>query len=120
MWLVLKDYDETYDTNNLIEDETLLVNKLVEKNQPAISVHAATSAMSPVDKARWMYMIQKAVTRIVVIPTNVSPKIPTDTPKVVNFDVRELVTASRRSGVKPLFTSSAEWARITNLPQIFG
>lgn len=120
MWLVLRDYDENYDATNLANDETLLVNKLVERNQPAVSVHAATNLMLPIDKARWMYMIQKAVTRLVVIPAGVSPKIPTENPKVINADIKELVTASRRSGVKPLFTSSSEWTRVTNLPQIFG
>lgn len=120
MWLVLRDYDENYNKDNLANDETLLVNKLVERNQPAVSIHAATSLMMPIEKARWMYMIQKSVTRLVVIPAGVSPKVPTENPKVVNMDIRELVTASRRSGVKPLFTSSSEWARVTNIPQIFG
>lgn len=120
MWLVLRDYEDSYNKDNLIQEETSLVNKLVEKNQPAVSLHAATSAMLPIEKVRWMYMIQKSVTRLVVIPANVSPKVPTDAPKVVNPDISDLVTISRRSGVKLLFTSSAEWTRVTRLSQIFG
>lgn len=117
MWLVLK--DSISESPNDTDREIWVVNQLIARYQPAVSIRAATAGMTEVQRMEWMYAMQKVATRLVVIPTGMNLKIPTEQPQVISNDARGLITAARRSGTRPLFTSSTEWARATTLSQIY-